>query len=140
MPRATFGALRALSPDVQTGLQAALSNVEALHAQVLFDLRTLTDQGRDVSAFAAEAEGVSAAIGGVQADLLTSNDTDESALQARIATIDEQARALLARTGAARQGVVEGQQFTGLWWGLGVVAIGAGVALFVWDQRKRRRR
>ena len=135
----SFGALGVLSPLVQTRLQQALYNVEALHAQVLFDLRTLSDQGVDTGDFAAEADAISELIGTTQADMVTANDSDEAALQETITTLDAQARDLLSRTGAQRQGVVERQQLKGLGWGFGVVVAAGVLAWFVWDQRKRRR-
>lgn len=135
----SFGALGVLSPALQTSLQQALYNVEALHAQVIFDLRTLSDQGVDTSDFAAEADAISEAIGLTQADMMTADDGDETALRTTITTLDDQARDLLSRTGSQRQGVVEQQQFKGLWWAFGAVAVAGGLAWFVWDQRKRRR-
>ncbi len=135
-----LGALGVLSPQVQTGLRDHLQVVEDLHAQVLFDLRTIADQGQDPSDFAAEAQEISAAIGEVQADMTTADDTDSAALHARVNILEQQARDLITRTSRARQGAVEGQQVTGLLWGLGVAAGVAALAWFVWDRRKRRRR
>ena len=138
LPR--IGSLGVLSPAVQTSLQAQLSNIEALHAQAIFDLRTLGDQGEDVSAMASEAEALSISIAQVQAEIMTADDAQESALRQTLATLEGQAQDLISRTGGQRQGVVERAQFTGLWWGLGVVAAVGLAAWFVWDQRKRRRR
>lgn len=136
----SFGALGTLSPQVQTGLEAALSNVEALHAQVLFDLRTLADQGESTIDYKAEADAIAQAITETRADMVTASDEDQAVLSDQIATLRAQAEDLLSRTGSARGGIVERQQLKGLWWGLGVVAVGGAITWFVWDQRKRRRR
>lgn len=137
-----FGAMSfgALPPNVETGLHNALEAVNDLHAQIYFDMRTLSDQGHDVSEYQATADAIATEINLAQTEIGQIDETQAAAMSARIADLDQRTRSVLAQTGAARQRAPEMQQWTGFGWGVGAVALAGALAWFIWDQSKTRRR
>ncbi len=137
-----IGRLGALNPSAQQELTAGVLELEDLHNQVIFDLRSLADQGYAVAAYKDEADAVAQEISLLKADLITVADDGASlgAWRQREEAANKKLRDILKRTGGDRQTAPELAQLRGFGWALGVLAVATGLGIYVYTHRARARR
>lgn len=139
--RGGFGALMtgALPPEVETGMQGSLVAIGDLHDQIYNDMRTLADQGVDVTEYRNSADAIATEKHVLWSEIAQIDESQAPALRERIAALHQHASDVSAQLLTLRRGAPEQQQFMGFAWGIGALAAAGAVAWFVWDRRKKRR-
>lgn len=132
--------LGTVGPEVHDRLIDRYGVLEGLHAQVLFDLTTLIDQGVDVAQWKSELDGLGLELAALRSLVDTVSESDLSAWHNEADALERGYESLLARTGRARQRAPELLQFSGLAWGIGALVVAGALAAFVWRGRRKRRR
>lgn len=137
-----LNALGVVGPAVQTSLNAKIAALEDLHIQGVLDLSILADQGVAVEAYKAALDGLAQRISLLKADIMTMDDSPKllSEWQERADALNKDLRAVLAKTGGARQGAPELAALRGLGWAVGVGAVAVLAGVFVWRNRAKARR
>jgi hypothetical protein len=131
--------LGALPPETENPLRDMLAQIDALQQEALADIRTLSDEGHDISSYKAEYDAFetqSAMLGG---EFTTLDEGHIPSWKGRANGVVAGLMDLLNRLGTAKQGGFELAGKKGLLWGLGVAVVVAGTSYFVWQHRRRRR-
>jgi hypothetical protein len=140
MHGATVYQLGALLPEQEVPLKDMLGQIDALQQEALGDIRTLSDEGHNVSSFKTEWDAFMAQSGQLSTEFTLLDEHHIAAWKGRANAVVSGLMDLLARLGKAKQGGFSIAERSGLMWGFAASVAVAGIAFYVWRGKRRPRR